>query len=98
MTDRFSDGRTVTRAKVYVSNVEQMQWGTAAQPRIAEKVTMKFVNGNDHDSENAKFWDATPSAEPISMTIANPVAQGMLKIGMEFYVDFIEAVRTPGDA
>lgn len=95
MTDRFSDGQRVTRAKVYVSNVEQMQWGTAAVPKIAEKVTMRFVNGNDPDSENAKFWEASPSAEPISLTIANPGAQGVLKVGAEFYIDFIEAVRTP---
>lgn len=95
MTDRFSDGQRVTRAKVYVSNVEQMQWGTAAAPRVVEKVTMKFVSGNDPDSENAKFWEATPSAEPITMTIVNPVAQGMLTIGDEFYLDFIKAVRTP---
>lgn len=96
MADTFSDGARRVRAKVYVSEVAHGLWGDpshAEHMRHVEKVTLRFVNGNDPDSENAKFWDASPSAEPISMTIANPGAQGVFHAGQEYYIDFVEAVR-----
>lgn len=40
------------------------------------------------DSEDNKSWsEATPSGQ-LSMTISNPSAQGVLKVGDEFYLDF----------
>lgn len=72
-----------------------MQFGPAV-PHFAEVVTFAFVNGNDPDSENAKFWSASPEAAPWSMTIANPGAHGIFHAGEEYYIDFVEAVRTPG--
>lgn len=109
MPDRFSDGARRVRAKVYVAEVGRVHRGTssgpsdwnhqtpAGQPVLAERVRFQFVNGNDPDSENAKFWAASPEAQPIEMTIANPGAQGIFQPGQEYYLDFVEAVRTAGD-
>lgn len=95
--DTFTDGRTVTRAKVYVAEVTHLSSGAIGSTyhKIVDKVVMRFVSGNDPDSENARFWDATPTAEPITMIIQNPAACGIFQPGQEYYLDFVLAVRTP---
>ena len=96
MADTFREGARRTRAKIYVAEVAQLLWGDPSHAdymRKVEKVTMRFVNGNDPDGENAKFWDASPTAEPISLTIANPGAHGIFQPGQEYYIDFVEAIR-----
>lgn len=102
MADRFSDGARVSRAKVWVSEVSNKRQGRPGHPDDVsyqvEDVTFTFVNGNDPDSENAKFWDASPTAQPFHLVIANKALFGTFKPGMEFYMDFTEAVRTPADA
>jgi hypothetical protein len=41
------------------------------------------------DSENKKFWDATPSGL-LEMTC---VYYGLFEVGKEYYLDFSEAVE-----
>lgn len=99
MAFRFSDGEHAVRAKIYVGDVSNVQSGYVGDdgPRQNPKreiVTFRFVNGNDPDGENSKFWDASPEGNPWQMTIANPGAQGIFKAGEEYYVDFVRAVRT----
>lgn len=93
----FREGARRVRAKVYVAEVAGVAYGPwGDKPPEAtgrERVTFRFVNGNDPDNENSKFWDATPEAQPIEMTIANPGAQGIFKPGQEYYLDFVEAIR-----
>lgn len=98
MTDRFSDGQRVSRAKVWVSNVDRKQSGSPGKSTVyeVEDVTFTFVGGNDPDSENAKFWDASPTANPFHLVIANKALHGTFRPGQEYYIDFVEAVRTPG--
>ena len=110
MPDSFRDGARRVRAKVYVSSVGQRYQGRGHQVlddttnrwrtegdevRTAEVVQFNFVSGNDPDGENKKFWDASPEAQPIQMTIANPGAQGIFMPGQEYYIDFVEAIRVP---
>lgn len=92
---QFKDGAHRVRAKVYVNSITNKDYYKPAEgnARFNEVVEFRFVNGNDPDTENAKFWDATPEAQPVQMTIRNPGAQGLFKIGEEFYLDFVEAVR-----
>lgn len=99
MPDTFHDGARICRAKVWVSEVSQRRSGRPGHPEDwtlrTEDVTFTFVNGNDEDSENAKFWAASPTAQPFHLVIANEQLFGTFKPGQEFYIDFVEAVREP---
>lgn len=101
MTDRFSDGQRVSRAKVWVSDVTSREQAPQGKPGVVtyrvEDVTFSFVNGNDADSENRKFWEASPTSQPFHLLIANTVLHGTFRPGQEYYLDFVEAVRTPGE-
>lgn len=93
----FREGAHRVRAKVWVSEVTQKRQGRPGHPDDVtyqtEDVTFTFVSGNDPDNENSKFWDATPTAQPFHMVIANREAFGIFKVGQEFYLDFVDAVR-----
>ncbi len=100
MTLQFRAGAHVVRAKVYVSDVttrflyRQPDGQGGIRDVHMEDVSFRFVSGNDPDSENKKFFDATPPrSAPMMMTIANPEAQALFRPGQELYLDFIEAVR-----
>lgn len=42
------------------------------------------------DSDNEKFWDASPSGE-LNLWIKNPAAAAVFHEGKEYYLDFIPA-------
>lgn len=94
MAQGFHDGRVVTRAKVWVSDSARIgsSYGPGKGGQATENLTLTFCNGNDKDSENARFWDASPTTQPWKLTIANRAAQGLLEVGKEYYVDFVEAL------
>ncbi len=72
------------RAKFRVTSVEKHEYG-------AENVKMIPVyTDNDPESENHKFWMATPAGH-IEMQINNPEAHGTFEPGQEFYIDFTPA-------
>ncbi len=77
------------RAKFRVTSVERHEFG-------AENVKMMPVYSQDQDSENYKFWTATPSGR-IEMQINNPEAHGTFEPGQEFFVDFT-AVEVASEA
>lgn len=60
--------------------------GPIAQPTIA----LTPVKDEDPESENGKFWTATPMGS-ISLTINNPDGAEVFELGKEYYVDFIPA-------
>ena len=66
------------RAKFKVNSVNRFEFG--------ETVTLIPVYSTDQDSENYRFWSATPSGK-LEMQISNPEAQGMFEPGQEFYID-----------
>lgn len=83
------------RAKVYVREVvKAASAGYREGVRNVypgwEKVSFAFVNGNDPNSENAKFWEASPGGD-FWMNIQNPGAQGLFELGKEYYVDLTPA-------
>lgn len=98
MANGFHDGRTISRAKVWVSEITQKEQGhnpsyqNKSPHYKVQEVTFTFVNGNDKDKENAKFWDATPTSQPFKMIIANPEAHGLFEVGKEYYMDFVESL------
>ena len=53
-------------------------------------VVMHPVYSNDPNSENAKFWSATPAGE-IRLGTVNPAAWQMFEIDGEYYADFTKA-------
>ena len=90
-----NDGRTI-RAKVYCRGIEKTAhsyYNSSGERQISggwEKVSFSFVNGNDPNSENAKFWEASPGGD-FWMNIQNPDAQGWFDLGKEYYIDLTPA-------
>lgn len=54
-----------------------------------ETVTLSPVYGKD-GTANAEWAKASPSGS-LSLTISNPAAQGFLKPGGQYFLDFTEA-------
>lgn len=48
------------------------------------------VYSNNPQSENSKFWDASPSGS-IQLGTVNPEAWGMFELDKEYYIDFTPA-------
>ena len=92
----MADSRIV-RAKVYcreIVNSASAGYNHSTGERTVhpgwEKVSFSFVNGNDPNSENARFWEASPGGD-FWMNIQNPQAQGLFELGKEYYVDLTPA-------
>lgn len=60
---------------------------TAAEQRT---VVLSPVFSSDPQSENAKFWNASPSGE-IKLGMINQEAWGEFELDKEYYVDFTRA-------
>ena len=66
---------------------------TGFQERILFDATFRVVHSTGDDSENKKFWEATPSGEFKLATIQRMP----WIIGDEYYVDVIPAARDQGE-
>lgn len=75
------------RAKFVCQSVISTDWGNT-EPEI--QVKLNAVHGGTSNTEDNEFSSYTPSGS-ISMLISNPKAQGFLKPGKKYYVDFTEA-------
>lgn len=75
--------RTI-RAKFKVTRTGQVQYGT---DKIMHDVEMSAVYSDDPDSENKKFWDATPNASFKMLSIITD----FFEIGHEYYIDITDA-------
>ena len=53
----------------------------------AREVQLSPVYSDDPDSENRRFWTATPSGL-LSMWITNPNACNQFEVGQEYYLEF----------
>ena len=73
------------RAKFHCSQVAKTNW----KAEIAELHAV--TAGDKEESENTYFNKATPGGK-LSITIDNPNAQGFLKPGSEYYIDFTEVL------
>lgn len=57
---------------------------------VQTDVKLTPVYSAEPDSENKKFWDATPSGELV-MRINNPATADWFELGQEYYLDFTPA-------
>lgn len=62
------------------------KWELFKQPTVS----LSAVTSDDPESENGRFWTASPSGS-ISLTINNPAGAEVFEVGDDFYVDFIRA-------
>jgi len=53
-------------------------------------VNLSAVTSDDAESENGKFWTATPSGQ-TTLWISNPEGAAVFAQGTDYYVDFTPA-------
>lgn len=75
------------RCKFVYQGIETWQ---GPQGYISRKMRFGVVYSSDPNSENKKFWDATPGGL-IELTTVNENAVKAFEIGKEYYVDFTPA-------
>lgn len=65
---------------------------TAGDYSGQQKTKLSFapVFSEDPESENKKYWDATPSGE-LRLDVVNAAAVEGLEVGKEYYVDVTPA-------
>lgn len=76
------------RAKVRCTGVATFESWYKGKQAVGRTVKFAFVM-DDGTEENKRFWEASPSTNPIEITIANPDAGKQFELGMEYYIDFI---------
>ena len=60
------------------------------EPFNQPTVHLSAVSDNDPNSENGRFWTATPSGQ-ITMSINNPEGAEVFEVGEDYYVTFEKA-------
>ena len=75
------------RAKFKVSRIERSLWREGVE---VQTIVLSPVYSNDPNSENAKFYQATPSGE-IRLGTVNAEAAAAFDLEGEYYVDFTPA-------
>lgn len=78
----------MVRAKFKVDSIERAKWHPDKE---VQTIKLSPVYSNDPESENAKFYAATPGGQILLGTV-NAEAAKEFDLGKEFYVDFT-AVR-----
>ena len=79
----------MVRAKFKVDSIER-QRGYDGKETQTIKLTPVYKN-NDPNSENSKFYAATPGGS-IHLTVVRPEVGNSFPLGGEFYVDFTAVV------
>lgn len=74
------------RAKFVVQRIERMMYNSEKE---MQNIVMTPVYGTG-DTENAKFWQYTPSGE-IRLGTINAEAAAEFELGKEYYIDFTRA-------
>lgn len=74
------------RAKFTVQSIESTLWGKEE----IKSIKLNPVYSSDLNSENGKFWKASPSGD-IRLGTINPEASSQFELGAEYYVDFTKA-------
>lgn len=81
----------VVRAKFkLISQKNSEGWKKDKEGKTALVASYEFtpVYSDDPESENKKFWEATPSGK-ITLDTVNPEVLKEFDIGREYYIDFI---------
>lgn len=79
----------MVRAKFKVNGKKEMLWN-GNEGNLAYEVTLNPVYNSDPESENGKFYAATPSGS-ILLAVINPSAAAGFEVGKEYYVSFEQA-------
>lgn len=81
---------SVLRAKIRVGSVMEDKTSKDGEnwEKSSERVIAHAVYSDDPNSENKQWSQWTPSFH-LDMTINNPGAWGKVKVGDEFYIDFV---------
>lgn len=91
--------RNITvRAKFKVTGINRSMGGKTLDdgsyvPVEIQTVSLSPVYSDDSESENRKFWEATPSGE-IKLGCINLEAAEHFELDGEYYVDFTPALPT----
>jgi hypothetical protein len=75
------------RAKFRVARIERSLWKPGVE---VQTIVLLPVYSENKDSENAKFYQATPSGE-IRLGTVNAEAAAAFELEREYYVDFTPA-------
>jgi hypothetical protein len=78
-----------TRAKFKLNSIECMKYGPDQEQR-----SFKFspVYSNVDNSENKKFWEASPNGSLV-LGVVNPEVWPLFELGEEYYLDFTKAEK-----
>jgi hypothetical protein len=82
----------MVRAKFYLQRVEKSMYGYAPNQQEMTTLVLAPVYSQDPESENKKFWDATPTGE-IKLGTVNLEAAKEFDLGAEYYIDFIKVEK-----
>lgn len=82
----------MVRAKFHVQKVEKTLYGYAPDQKEMTTLTLAPVYSNDPESENKKFWDATPSGK-LELGVILPGAAEYFELGQEYYLDFTKVEK-----
>lgn len=75
-------------AKFRVNAKKEMTWGEG----VAYEIMLNPVYDPDPESENGKFYSATPSGQ-IQLNIVRPAAADEFEVGREYFVNFSLAIE-----
>jgi len=79
------------RAKFKVMSIERLSGnGYFGNPKEVQNIKLSPVYDNNKDSENGKFYAATPSGK-IELITVNPEAGNQFELDKQYYIDFTKA-------
>lgn len=80
----------VTRFETSMNTVRNPETGKYDLKQEMRTIVMHPVFSDDPNSENKKFWDASPSGE-LKLGTVNPAAWQAFELDKDYYLDFTPA-------
>ena len=82
---------TITRGEIIRQIDLEKDWSPGNLKKTEVRtISMSPVYSPDPNSENKRFWDATPSGK-IELGVLNPEAWATFELGRAYYVSFAQA-------
>jgi hypothetical protein len=82
----------MVRAKFYAQRIEKTKYGYSPNQKEMTTIVLAPVYSQEENTENKKFWDATPSGE-IKLGTVNLEAADYFILGEEYYIDFTKVEK-----
>jgi hypothetical protein len=80
---------STVRAKFKVDSITKRKHWDKSKPDLSD-IALSPVVSSDPNSENSKFYAATPGGE-IKLSTINSDAAAAFELGEEYYIDFTKA-------